>query len=158
MFLAIYIKWGLLAKLLKRALFWHLWILGTLKLDSILSLHKCAMSLARKIVKLKSSANSTFFVDINCPDLSHKLTPPSSVRQMNHVLVQLKPENKVWFVNPRGHTMNRKRELAFSPSAYFGLLSLASSTWTSTTAEPERALGLPLSVATTWKRWCFMCS
>ena len=37
-----HIKWGLISKLLMRALLWHPWIPGTLKLDSILSLFKCA--------------------------------------------------------------------------------------------------------------------
>ena len=37
-----HIKWGLVSKLLQRALSWHPWIPGSLKLDSILSLFKCA--------------------------------------------------------------------------------------------------------------------
>ena len=38
-----HIKWGLVLKLLKGAFSWHPWIPGTLKLDSILSLFKCAI-------------------------------------------------------------------------------------------------------------------
>ena len=37
-----HIKWGLISKLLMRAISWFPWIPGTLKLDSILSLFKCA--------------------------------------------------------------------------------------------------------------------
>ena len=36
-----HIKWGVVSKLLMRALSWRPWIPGTLKLDSILSLFKC---------------------------------------------------------------------------------------------------------------------
>ena len=36
-----HIKRGLVSKLLYRAFWWHPWIPGTLKLDSILSLFKC---------------------------------------------------------------------------------------------------------------------
>ena len=37
-----HIMWGLMPKLWMRAFSWHPWIPGTLELDSILSLFKCA--------------------------------------------------------------------------------------------------------------------
>ena len=65
------VKWGLISKLLMRAFSWHPWIPGTLKLDSILSLFKCARDIWLLLLSVQCQTLCDFGVgdDVGGPDV-----------------------------------------------------------------------------------------